>query len=159
MQFLKISIPFKYQLENLFKLKCVNNRNGCTEEVVYGKLAEHEKNCGFELILCLNPGCEAWIARQEMMQHRKECLHGIEVCEYCIKEVIRMHMEDHLKHDCELVLIECQLCKLSMPRRQYLTHEEQECAEVSIKCEHYPQCQVMVLRKNLAKHLQTTCYY
>mmetsp|Transcript_31975 Transcript_31975/g.39689 ORF Transcript_31975/g.39689 Transcript_31975/m.39689 type:complete len:91 (+) Transcript_31975:483-755(+) len=90
------------------------------------------------MIMCLNPGCEAWIARQEMAGHREECLCGIEVCEYCIKEVIRMRMKDHLEHDCQLVLLECHLCKLSMPRRQFIKHEELECAEVSIKCEHYP---------------------
>ena len=44
--------------------------------------------------MCLNPGCETWIARQKMPEHRKECLYGIEVCEFCIKEVMRMRMKD-----------------------------------------------------------------
>ena len=109
--------------------------------------------------MCLNPGCDAWIARQEMTNHRSECLYGIEVCEFCIKEVIRMRMADHLEHDCQLVLLDCEKCHLKMPRRQFIQHEEFECAEVSIKCEHYPQCQVMVLRKNLAKHLSTACFF
>ena len=95
----------------------MNNRNGCPSEVTFGALGEHEKVCGYELIMCLNPGCEAWIARQEMSNHRMECLYGIEVCEFCIKEVIRMRMADHLRHDCQLVLLECQLCLLKMPRR------------------------------------------
>ena len=80
-------------------------------------LAGHEKVCEFELIMCLNPGCDAWIARKDMSNHRKECLYGIEVCEFCIKEVIRMRLESHLSDDCQLVLLECQLCKQSMPRR------------------------------------------
>jgi len=157
--FLKISVPFKYQLENLFKLKCVNNRNGCPQEFNFGSLFEHEKVCGFELIMCLNPGCETWIARQKMPEHRKDCLYGIEVCEFCIKEVMRLRMKDHLAEDCQLVLLKCNLCQQELPRRQFIKHEEFNCPEVAVKCEHYPQCQVETARKNLAKHLSTSCFF
>ena len=78
----------------------MNSRYGCPEEIVYGKIHEHEKVCGFELIMCLNIGCEKWVQRQEMPQHRNECAYGIEICEFCIKEVIRVHLPEHLRQDC-----------------------------------------------------------
>jgi hypothetical protein len=43
--FMKISVPFKHQMDNLFKIKCKNERNGCDNISLYGDLEMHEKSC------------------------------------------------------------------------------------------------------------------
>ena len=68
--FMKISVPFKHQLENLFQIRCKNYQNGCKQPLLYGALEQHEKTCGFELMHCPNNGCTRWIVRQDLPLHK-----------------------------------------------------------------------------------------
>lgn len=93
---MKISVPFKNQLENLFQLKCRNLKHGCTELTNYGKIQEHERICQYELIQCLNIGCQEWVVRKAMVQHKEQCKFGLEICEFCLKDVLKYKMQGHL---------------------------------------------------------------
>jgi hypothetical protein len=51
---MKISVPFKHQLDNIFRIKCKNERNGCEQISLYGNVENHEKICLYELVQCKN---------------------------------------------------------------------------------------------------------
>ena len=68
-------------------------------------------------------------------------------------------MREHLKKDCQLVLLKCEQCQKEVPRRQYIYHMDEICPEGVTKCANYPQCQAKVLRKNLDTHLAEKCAY
>jgi hypothetical protein len=53
---MKISIPFKNQLESL-KIKCAYESNGCKEVFVLGEVYKHEGMCGYQLKTCPNKNC------------------------------------------------------------------------------------------------------
>lgn len=68
-------------------------------------------------------------------------------------------MQGHLQTDCQLVLLDCNLCHQKLPKRQFFYHTDFECVEAPTKCINYPQCQASFLRKRLQEHLSIECAY
>ena len=88
-------------MDNLFKIKCKNERNGCQDVSLYGDLESHEKNCQFELVHCLNQGCSDWIIKSNIKQHRELlCNFALEICKYCLKDVYKHSAAIHVQSDC-----------------------------------------------------------
>ena len=110
-------------------------------------------------MMCWNSGCESWVVKKGMAKHREQCPYGLEICEFCLKDILKIKMKEHLKQECQLVLLKCEQCSKELPRRQYLYHMDYDCPEVATKCINYPQCQAKVLRKNLQIHLTESCAY
>ena len=88
-----------------------------------------------------------------MPKHREQCPYGLEICEYCLKDILKIKMREHLKQECQLVLLKCEKCYKELPRRHYLYHMDYDCPEAIMKCINYPQCEERVTRKNLELHL------
>ena len=49
-------------------------------------------------------------------------------------------MPVHLSSECQLVLVNCELCELEISRRELNLHKANACLKVAVKCAHYPQC-------------------
>ena len=71
---MKISIPFKNQLESL-KIKCTNHINGCQEVFSLGEIGKHEKLCGYQLKACPNKNCGQQVMVTFMSEHIQNCEH------------------------------------------------------------------------------------
>ena len=66
---MKISIPFKNQLESI-KIYCKNHAiGGCQEIVTFGDLYKHERECVFEVVPCSYKGCNKRLVRGDLDDH------------------------------------------------------------------------------------------
>lgn len=147
-------------MDNLFKIKCKNERNRCSEISLYGDFENHEKNCQFELVHCLNQGCCEWLIKLDIKHHRDDlCLFALEICKFCLKDVYKHSAATHILSDCQEVVLECDLCRNQMAKRQLMYHKDYECQEAVSTCINYPQCTQKFVRKHLDEHLRVMCAY
>jgi len=136
--FMKISVPFRHQLECSLKLQCTNHRQGCLEQIFYGKLEYHERTCQFELANCLNQGCSMRCTKNKMEEHKLQCVYALEICQFCQRDIVKFQMPVHLSAECQLVLVNCDLCNDEVSRRELNLHKSNSCLKVTVKCSHYP---------------------
>ena len=152
------SIPLKRKI-NALQVYCPFEIQGCKEITTVGEVNTHKDVCGFAQVLC-NQGCEASVLRKDLYQHcDQECPKRKMKCQYCGKvdhfEVIN---GEHV-NTCEDFPVNCPRgCdKGDLIKRKDLAHHAQVCPLEQVPCTFREAgCDVMVLRKDLSVHLESS---
>ena len=155
------SLPLKRKIDDL-EVYCPNKAEGCELIIRIGWLKNHTENeCGFARILCTQ-GCGKLSLRKDLRQHcSNECMKRKTKCKYCGEE-------DHFEvimgiHTtvCEDYPVNCpQGCHINehggLKRRDLLQHAK-ICPLEVVQCPfHDAGCDVIVLRKYLDSHMESS---
>ena len=138
---------------NTFKFKCLFNKMGCKEEILYQNYYNHilscefgdyycktcnfhntKKNCLFHAKKCglaieKCKFCNDFMEKFKLFEHEKKCANVVDECEKCSKKIIRMNIKNHIENECEECFVECKECYKKMKRKEMKNHNKTECLE------------------------------
>ena len=117
------------------QVKCCNDR--CKWEGELKDLADHVMrgrrvgDCGFELVTCTHAGCNS--------MHKRNSI------------------DKHESNNCELRPYKCPYCPQKGIYKQVTTEHYEICEHYPVECPN--QCNLVLYRKTVERHLQTECPY
>ena len=124
---------------------------GCGVELTRDKLRIHEKeNCQKRQVKCDH--CCIDLTFSDIFEHLKECPKMEVSCNLCGTKITRENMELHLRCVCGMVQEKCTLgCGMELTRDKLRIHENENCVQRIIRCEH---CCICVIFCDNSKHLK-----
>eukprot|EP01038_Epipyxis_sp_PR26KG_P008664 gene8664-11707_t len=109
-----------------------------------------------------NVNCCSWTGKLlDLRSHLlTECDQSIFDCGFpnCNFSGTRIAVKHHMR-ECELKLIRCEYCADILLESSLLSHHSSVCMQIPMKCSKHPQCEEMVTRFTMAKHLDQECLY
>ena len=144
---------------------CKNVERGCNIELCTEALKDHENECKYKVILCINrkKGClfQAHSDVELENHYANQCLFSLMKCAHdsCPNYVLRKNFEKH-KTKCEYRLLACihtaNGCYEKFFVKQLNKHED-ICTYALVKCKH-TNCNKFVPKNSLTQH-QDDCEY
>ncbi|KAL1006163.1 hypothetical protein UPYG_G00068710 [Umbra pygmaea] len=123
----------KREISNL-EVFCTNSPN-CSCRMTFCRLQEHLQVCKYESLQCSNAGCSEVMQRKDIQEHlRISCSYRWEPCHYCTDSYIFCELEDHERHTCPEVEIQCPNKCSQMIKRRMLKDHADRCPEVETDC-------------------------
>ena len=135
---------------------CPFENQGCKVITTVGEVKTHKDECGFARVLC-NLGCGTTLHRMFLAMHSKnKCPKRKVKCRYCGKEevIFVKHVSICLEYP-----LQCPRgCGQGSPiKRKNLAHHAEACPLEPVPCTFCEAgCDVMVLRKDLNTHLESS---
>ncbi|EGC32564.1 hypothetical protein DICPUDRAFT_38203 [Dictyostelium purpureum] len=99
-------------------------------------------------------GCKHECTIEELESHLKVCEHSFVKCPNnidCVK-IRKTLLDQHLK-ECDLIKVECELCKENLLKVNLQRHLDTECLKADMTC----NCSLVLKRQDLQEHLSTVC--
>ena len=151
-------LPLKRKI-NFLEVYCPYQNEGCEVVTQLGELNIHKDECGFAKVVC-SQGCGRLICRKDLAEHcSNECLKRMIKCKYCGKE-------DHFETINDEHMTVCDECPVNCPwecnladgiKRKNLVKHMEICPLEKVQCPfHDAGCDVMVLRKDLNGHIESS---
>ena len=122
----------------------------------YDELSRHMKQCDYEIVACVNEGCDSEILRYELAEHLQVCLHRSKKCNHCADVVKVVAMPRHLLQ-CPKVVVSCE-CGFECLRDALTAHRDKDCPLVEIYCDVIG-CDAKMKRGDYEKHQEQTASY
>ena len=140
---------------NTFKFKCLFNKMGCKEEILYCDYYHHITNCDYGDYYCTTENCnfhntkkncifhakqcglkidkckfcKDFMEKYKLFEHEKKCANVVDECEKCNKKIIRMNIKNHIENECDEAIVECKECYKKMKRKEMKNHDKTDCLE------------------------------
>ncbi|XP_006124531.1 TNF receptor-associated factor 6 [Pelodiscus sinensis] len=132
-------------------VRCPNK--GCLQKMELRHLEEHELNCDFSCVECLQ--CQGSFQKNQLQNHMMlECPRRQVSCPNCATS---MSYEDQELHDqnCPLANVCCEYCNTVLIREQMPNHYDNDCPTVPVPCTYSAfGCPEKMQRNELAHHMQ-----
>ena len=100
------------------------------------ELEKHEKEtCPQRVVKCDH--CQKDFKSCELNIHLNKCPKMKVPCDLCDTQITREDMQQHLKHDCDMVQEACKLgCEMKLTRNELKIHVKDTCVQRKITCKH-----------------------
>ena len=131
------------------KRKAAPDDDKCTWIGKYDQLAAHINQCDYEMVRCINDGCEDKVERCKLMEHLQVCIHRMANCGHCNVVVKAAAMLNHLRQ-CPKVDVSCD-CGFECTRDALTAHRDKDCPLVEICCDIIG-CHAKMKRGDYEKH-------
>ena len=140
---------------------CKNKKKGCPWEGPLLDLKVHLINqCDFRIFSCVNESCDFKAEKEEILNHKENCLYRNFTCEFCMS---KFKVKDELQHYeiCPKKIFYCpNNCHEKMERREIEDHIQNVCDETPLECIYgHLGCQIKAKRREFLHHEEEELLY
>ncbi|XP_064623145.1 TNF receptor-associated factor 3-like isoform X2 [Lineus longissimus] len=140
------------------EVKCLNQKNGCKEQMKYKDLATHMESCRYTQVPCRHRhlGCQVILPKADLERHVQQCEYRPERCQYCNADIARKKMQHHVDVECPNRSRPCRFCGQGpFSADEMQRHFVQECPNRPKPCPFEPLgCATTVPDESMTKHEQ-----
>jgi hypothetical protein len=120
----EISNPVLLDFLSDLKFRCINESNGCKEQINYDSLEKHDTICGYRDVYCYL--CTKKFLKKEKKNHAEVCEKAKVKVDCCQKVMQRKDIKVH-QRTCGGVFITLPCCLKQLKRSQLKQHNELKC--------------------------------